>query len=155
MLLGLSDEVQAIPYEDKEKVLENMSTIPTLFDFFVMLSTMRTHLQKKGFRNIYEEFANASLPIPYERPKDDFAVEDIEDEVDDAIDESRAPTRSRGGGRSARSDRVEGVGDAQVTKLTHQQLITLKRENQLIDAKEDEDREQRKFVIELDFTESP
>ena len=148
MLLGLSDEVQAIPYEDKEKVLENMSTIPTLFDFFVMLLTMRNHLQKKGFRNIYEEFANGSLPIPYERPKDDFAVEDIEDEVDDAIDESRAPTRSRGGGRSARSDRVEGVGDAQVTKLTHQQLIRLKRENQLIDAKEDEDREQRKFVIE-------
>ena len=38
MLLGLSDEVQAIPYEDKEKVLENMSTLPTLFDFFFMLS---------------------------------------------------------------------------------------------------------------------
>ena len=40
------------------------------------------------------------------------------------------------------------MGDAQVTKLTHQQLIRLKRKNQLIDAKEDEDREQRKFVIE-------
>ena len=148
MLLGLSDEVQAIPYEDKEKVLENMSTLPTLFDFFVMLSAMRNHLQRKGFRRIYDEFANASLPIPYERPKDDFAIENIEDEVDDAVDESRAPTRSRGGGRSARSDRGEGVGDAQVTRLTHQQLIKLKRDNQLIDAKEDEDREQRKSVIE-------
>ena len=47
MLLGLSDEVQAIPYEDKEKVLENMSTLPTLFDFFFMLPTMMNHLQKK------------------------------------------------------------------------------------------------------------
>ena len=148
MLLGLSDEVQAIPYEDKEKVLEDMSTLSALSDFFMMLPTMKNHLQKKGFRSIYEEFANGSLPIPYERPKDDFAVENIEDEVDDATDESRAPTRSRGGGRSARSDRVEGVGEGQVTKLTHQQLITLKRDNQLIDVKEDEDREQRKFVIE-------
>ena len=40
------------------------------------------------------------------------------------------------------------MGDAQVTRLTHQQLIKLKRDNQLIDAKEDEDREQRKFIIE-------
>jgi hypothetical protein len=148
MLLGLSDEIQAIPYEDEEKVLENMSTLPTLFDFFIMLPTMMNHLQKKGFRCIYEEFANGTLPSPYLRPKDDFAVENIEDEVDDANDESRAPIRSRGGGRSARSDRGEGVGDAQVTRLTHQQLIKLKRDNQLIDAKEDEDREKRKFVIE-------
>jgi hypothetical protein len=104
MLLGLSDEIQSIPYEDKEKVLQNMSTLPTLFDFFIMLPTMMNHLQKKGFRCIYEEFANGTLPTPYERPKDDFAVENIEDEVDDANDESRAPIRSRGGGRSARSD---------------------------------------------------
>ena len=148
MLLGLSDEIHAMPYEDKGKVLTDVSALPALYDFFMMLPTMKDHLQKKGFRGIYEEFANGSLPIPYERPKDDFAVENIEDEVDDATDESRAPTRSRGGGRSARSDRGEGVGDAQVTKLTHQQLIKLKRDNQLIDAKEDEDREQRKFVIE-------
>ena len=140
MLLGLSDEITALPYEDKEKVLENVLALPALFDFFMMLPTMKNHLQKKGFRGIYEEFANGSLPIPYERPKDDFAVENIEDEVDDATDESRAPTRSRGGGRSARSDRSEGVGEVQSTKLTHQQLIKLKRDNQLIDAKEDEDR---------------
>ena len=47
MLLGLSDEIQAIPYEDKEKVLENMSTLPTLFDFFIMLPILMNHLQKK------------------------------------------------------------------------------------------------------------
>ena len=94
MLLGLSDEITALPYEDKEKVLSNVSALPALFDFFMMLPTMKDHLQKKGFRGIYEEFANGSLPIPYERPKDDFAVENIEDEVDDATDESKAPTRS-------------------------------------------------------------
>ena len=47
MLLGLSDEIQAIPYEDKEKVLENMSSLPTLFDFFLMLPILMNHLQKK------------------------------------------------------------------------------------------------------------
>jgi len=148
MLLGLSDEITAIPYEDREKVLENVSALPALFDYFMMLPCMMNHLQRKGFKSIYEEFANGTLPSPYKRPKDNFAVENIEDEVDDANDESRAPARSRGGGRSARSDRGEGVGESQATKLTHQQLIKLKRDNQLIDAKEDEDREQRKFVIE-------
>ena len=50
MLLGLSDEIQAIPYEDKEKVLENMSSLPTLFDFFLMLPTLMNHFQKKVLR---------------------------------------------------------------------------------------------------------
>ena len=149
LLLGLSDEISAIPYESQGKGLSDVSELPTLFTFFFMLPIMMNHLQKKGFRNIYEEFANGTPPTIYERPKDDFAVDHIEDEVEDANDESRAPPRSRGGGRSARgSERSEGVGDAQVTRLTHQQLIKLKRDNQMIDAKEDEDREQRKFVIE-------
>ena len=73
MLLGLSDEIQAIPYEDKEKMLENMSSLLTLFDFFLMLPILMNHLQKKGFRSIYDEFANGTLPSPYERPKDDFS----------------------------------------------------------------------------------
>ena len=149
LILGLSDEITAITYESQGKGVEDVSELPTLFAFFFMLPIMMNHLQKKGYRNIYEEFANGTPPIPYERPKDDFVVDNIEDEVDDAIDESRAPPRSRGGGRSARSgERSEGVGDTQVSRLTHQQLIKLKRENQIIDAKEDEDREQRKFVIE-------
>ena len=93
MLLGLSDEIQAIPYEDKEKVLENMSSLPTLFDFFLMLPILMNHLQKKGFRSIYDEFANGTSPSEYTRPKDVFVVEDIEDEVDDATDESRANTQ--------------------------------------------------------------
>ena len=33
MLLGLSDEIHAMPYEDKESVLENMST-PGIVRFF-------------------------------------------------------------------------------------------------------------------------
>ena len=33
MLLGLSDEITALPYEDKEKVLTNVSALPALFDF--------------------------------------------------------------------------------------------------------------------------
>ena len=47
MLLGLSDEIHAMPYEDRENVLENVSALPALFDFFKMLPTMKNHLQKK------------------------------------------------------------------------------------------------------------
>ena len=77
MLLGQSDEIQSIPYEEREKVLQNVLGLPTVFDFFSMLPTMMNHLQKKGFRSIYEEFANGTSPSEYTRPKDDFAVEDI------------------------------------------------------------------------------
>ena len=85
VLLGLSDEIQAILYENKERVLENVSILSTMFDFFCMLPIMMTHLQKKGYRNIDEEFANGTSPSEYTRPKDVFVVEDIEDEVDDVL----------------------------------------------------------------------
>jgi hypothetical protein len=79
MLLGLSDENQVIPYENKEKVLENLLLLTTMFDYFCMLPIMMNHLQKQGYRNIYEEFANSTSPIEYTRPKDVFLVEDVED----------------------------------------------------------------------------
>ena len=50
MLLGLSDEIQAMPYEEREKVLENVSALPALFDYFMMLPSMMNHLQKKVLR---------------------------------------------------------------------------------------------------------